>query len=147
MRHLKLVLLALAVVGLTAPVAAAAPIEWHGGLFSLDLVSCSSCGDDQYMVRYTADFTNFNAEIGNQANWDLYIDAIAFKVGTAPIDATVHDWSAGSAVIWNPVVSTGWMSGSGLGCSSGGVSAICADASNVFPPPQPATRFTPGTSC
>jgi len=133
MRVVKLVLVALALVAAVSAPASAEPItvDWHGGTFGLEWITCSgyTCGADQYVIRYTADLTDFDAEIGNQANWDLYINAIAFKVGeTTPTAAAVVGTNALTASDWNPIALSGWMSGSGIGCRSGAVAAICADA-------------------
>jgi len=109
-----------------APVASAASITWHGGVFGLDFVSCPTAectGAGTYTVQYTADFRNFNAYLGNASTYDLYLYAIAFKVGAPITAASLLNTSAPG--IWQ-TDRLGWMDASGsIGCDAGEASSIC----------------------
>jgi hypothetical protein len=131
--RLKLLALVI-VVGVLAfaPVQAGAvpvTVEFRGGVFGLELLEpATPLGLNQYLVQYTADFGAFNPFEGNEGRWDVYINAVAFKVGTNVVDAEVVEVNAGGNVdLWNPVNLSGWMSASGLGCTSGSADALCAD--------------------
>jgi hypothetical protein len=107
--------------------ASAVTVEFQGGTFGLELLGPGG-GLNQWYVVYSADMAAFDDQVGAPGNWDTYINAIAFKVGVdvtaAIVTATTVDGGPGP---WNPVQLSGWMSGSGLGCSSGSADAICAD--------------------
>ncbi len=130
MRRDKLLVLVavLGVLALMPAKASAVTVDFQGGTFGLELLGAGG-GPNQWLVMYTADMTTFNNQVGNSANWDTYINAVAFKVGVDVVAAEVTQTTvAGGPGPWNPVILSGWMSGSGLGCGSGSSDAICADA-------------------
>ncbi len=83
------------------------------------------------MVRYSADLRLFDNHVSNQpANWDLYLEAIAFKAGGTISHATLVETSPNTSVTNWDVSDTGWMNGAGgVGCDSGNVNNACADVS------------------
>lgn len=142
-RHKLLVLVVvLGVLALMPAKASAVTVEFQGGTFGLELLGAGG-GPNQWLVMYTADMTSFNNQVGNAANWDTYINAVAFKVGVDVVGAEVVATTvAGGTAPWNPVVLSGWMSGSGLGCSSGSSDAICADAIAAVAPLTTGNAYT-----
>lgn len=142
-RHKLLVLVAvLGVLALMPAKASAVTVEFQGGTFGLELVG-PGAGLNQWLVMYTADMTTFDNQVGAAQNWDTRINAVAFKVGVDVLAAEVVGTTVGGgAGPWNPVILSGWMSGSGLGCSSGSADAICADANPGFAPLTAGNSYT-----
>ncbi len=131
----------LLVIGLLAfaPAASAAPftVTVQGGIFGLEVLDCPSCGTGEYTVRYTADLTNFDSEVGNPENWDKYLNAIAFKVGGKITGASLTATDAGTPDNW-VIDLVGWMDGSGsIGCDAGSANNLCTELrlANIFAAP------------
>ncbi len=78
--HLVVAGLILGLFAFTAK-ASATPfgVEYNGGVFTIEVISGSLTGDD-FVIRYTADLTNFTGDEGRQ----LYLYGIGFRPSSSP---------------------------------------------------------------